>query len=104
MDRQENGSMMKQRIYKYKFKLDERTESSALIALSLPHLAQIMTIQLQRGEWMLWALVNPDAPLVRTHIRCFVTGIDLPNENWGDYITTVQDGLKVWHFFLGYGQ
>jgi hypothetical protein len=68
--------------------------------IEMPKGAVTLSVQTQRGEICIWALVNPNA---ETEKRLFVTvgtgrSISLST---GIYIGTVQtsDGFFVWHVF-----
>lgn len=81
-------------IWKYPLPVIDRFD------LPLPTGATSLTVQMQRGEPCLWALVNPHAP---TTIRQFVicgTGNSVPFDA-GNYIGTFQmeGGALVFHLF-----
>lgn len=69
--------------------------------LDLPEGAEILTVQIQRGEPQLWALVDPYAPKVRRKFRVIGTGH--PIEDAGDlfWVATIQlhEGSLVFHIF-----
>lgn len=69
--------------------------------LDLPGGAEILTVQLQSGEPMLWAKVDPDA--ITTESRTFIavgTGQAIHDAHPLAYVATFQteEGL-VWHVF-----
>ena len=67
--------------------------------LIMPIGAKVLDVQLQGGQFMLWALVDADED--RTSLRTYVlygTGERVP-ENPGRYLATVQYGSEVWHAF-----
>ena len=62
--------------------------------------AEILSIQIQHSVIYIWAMINIEAVLVERNIAIFATGQDLPYGIKGyKYITTLQIGLFVWHFF-----
>lgn len=70
--------------------------------LKVPKGSRILTVQIQHGTLMLWALVDPQAivPFRLDTIHVIGTGNDLPDvvEKF-EYIATVQEGGFVWHVF-----
>ena len=85
---------MKKVIWKYV--LEEVSQQ----VISLPKGAEILTVQVQRGELCLWARVDQNAAKVGQNIAIHGTGHDLP-ENIGEYIGTYQKhgGVLVFHVF-----
>jgi hypothetical protein len=71
--------------------------------LAVPALAELLDVQQQKGQWVVWALVDPHAPLHEITIERFGTGFDIPDtlrpSERRDHISTVQEGPFVWHFF-----
>jgi len=66
--------------------------------LLMPRGASILSVQMQRGEPMLWAMVDPSN---KDHPRKFVfyaTG-NAFNSIGLAYVATVQQGECVWHLF-----
>jgi len=85
---------METTIWKYELK-DNKT------SLSLPYDAQILSVQVQHGEIMLWAKLNPRSSKVSRVFRVIGTGQTLePNKNLF-YIDTIQMGgcSYVFHVF-----
>jgi hypothetical protein len=83
------------RVYKYKLRLTD------FQGIDLPVGAKILTVQEQRGEIQLWALVDQDQDHTeRRFIEIAGTGHDILNDV-KDYITTFQQlgGNLVWHVF-----
>lgn len=70
-----------------------------LQAIEMPRGAQVLTVQEQFGELRLWALVDPTEPTVERAIRMAGTGHPIDAGHVGRYISTVQQGSFVWHFF-----
>jgi hypothetical protein len=103
---------MNMRIYMYPLEVTDRQ------TVRMQDRARILTVQEQDGVLCLWALVDPDAPLLRREILIVGTGHPVPDEvaqcyedeftrhpqgSGGLYIGTVQqaDGALVWHVFTG---
>ena len=62
--------------------------------------AEILSIQIQHSVICIWAMVSIGAVLVERNIVIFGTGQELPEDIRGfKYITTIQMGGFVWHFF-----
>lgn len=69
--------------------------------LTMPEGAEILSVQDQDGALCLWALVDPQAPMVERLIEVFGTGHPIPT-NMGisrNYLASVQQGRFVWHVF-----
>jgi len=93
-----------------KFELTkERTQ-----LVKMPEKSEIMDIQMQNGNLVMWALVDPESKNIEVKINMYETGWEI-NDNttetgWvindnttkDEYLATVQDGEFVWHFFLNY--
>lgn len=71
-----------------------------LQAVKMPAGSRLLTVQVQHGSPVLWAIVQPTAPVVRRDIRIVGTGHPLPAA-LGEYIGTFQmlEGELVWHAF-----
>ena len=65
----------------------------------MPKSSIILKVEKNSKDFMLWALVNPDLPLVNRAIRIYSTGQEIDEEYIGTYIDTVYDGPYVWHIF-----
>lgn len=74
------------------------TQGEHLVALPLG--ARILAVQYQGAELMLWAQVDPSAPVVNRAFRFFWTGRDIDADGF-EHVATVQDPLAglVWHVF-----
>lgn len=83
-------------IYKYPVVIDDYQE------INLPNGAEILTIQQQGGKFYLWAKIDTNKVINKVPIYVFGTGNPI-NIMEGDiiYISTIQNGLLVWHFFYG---
>lgn len=68
-------------------------------ALGLPGDANPLTVQFQRGELCLWAVVDPAAPRVPWEVRVLGTGQLFPEAPLGQYVGTVQQENYVWHVY-----
>jgi hypothetical protein len=66
----------------------------------MPRGAKPLAVQMQGNEPMLWALVDPTAPLNWCEVYCYGTGHDIPDDP-GEYVGTFQmaGGSLVWHAF-----
>uniref|UniRef100_A0A6H2A2W0 DUF7352 domain-containing protein n=1 Tax=viral metagenome TaxID=1070528 RepID=A0A6H2A2W0_9ZZZZ len=80
-------------IYKYQcLEMDNFT-------IEMPTGSHILTVQMQRGEPCIWAIVDPDAFPEQRHFQLFGTGH--PIDGIGRYIGTFQlmGGNLVFHLF-----
>lgn len=68
----------------YKFQL-----KPAITEHSLHSGAEILTVQVQRGEPYIWVLMNPAMEKVKVKFRVYPTGASM-EENPGKYIGTFQ--------------
>jgi hypothetical protein len=77
----------------WKFPIDENGRFSAPIG------AHVLSVQIQAGEVMVWALVHGDNRRVEVRLNVYGTG-QIVSSSPGRFVSTVQmdDGL-VWHFF-----
>ncbi len=68
--------------------------------MGMPVGAEILTVQIQRGDICLWAKVDPDAELEDRQFVVYGTGHTIKAGN-DSYIGTVQmaHGALVWHVF-----
>lgn len=86
-------------VFKYPLDLTALNSKGQFI-LNLPAKAQILSCQIQHGEPMIWALVNPEAPLEPRTIA--VVGTGHPVEALAPlFISTIQlgGGSLVFHIF-----
>lgn len=84
------------RIFKYTIDLDKRTQ------LIFPHKgAKILSVQVQRGECQLWALVDASQPEQPRRIEVLPTGAFVERANELAHLATVQidGGSLVFHLF-----
>lgn len=75
--------------------------ASGLFHLPLPKGAKILTVQAQRGQPQMWALLDTDNDPERRSFVTFPTGGEMPTDTHLDYIGTFQlaDGNLVFHLF-----
>jgi hypothetical protein len=60
--------------------------------------AKLLHAAAQHGRWMLWAEIDPEAPLAGRMIGFVGTGDRAIEPGW-QHITTVLDGDFVWHVY-----
>lgn len=70
----------------------------------MPEGAKILSVQIQNGEAVLWALVDPDALKRNRMFRVFATGENVFTPEKWNYIGTFQKGWFVGHVFEWMGQ
>lgn len=78
-------------IWKFPLKITDRQK----VKMPLP--AQVLTVQIQAQEACLWAEVDPEGEKVLVEIAVIGTGNRLPDGM--RYISTIQEGALVWHFY-----
>lgn len=83
----------------WKFEIKPQDE----IVLAMPTGARILTVQTQGGNPMLWAIVSPDAKVVRRTVYVRGTGHQMGVAEGAAYIGTFQmlKGSLVFHVFDG---
>lgn len=83
----------------WKFELTkERTQ-----LVKMPEKSEIMDIQIQNKKLVMWALVDPESKNIEVKINMYGTGWETnDNKTKDEYLSTVQDGEFVWHFFMNY--
>lgn len=82
-------------IYKYPLKIQDKQE------LSLPSPARALSVGVQGGKLVLWAVVDPDGTVFQPcQIVIYGTGHPIEDEGEYKFLGTVQmpNGL-VWHVF-----
>lgn len=82
----------------YKYKLQFTGEQDVFF----PDGADILSLQVQNDEVVLWAVIDTDASSIPAKIRMFGTGEIIPDSLMLKHIGTVQIGSFVRHFFLDY--
>ena len=73
-------------------------------SVDMPHNAQILCVQPQRGKPCIWALVNPTNPVKARRFHIVETGHLIEDGDSERYVGTVQivypmEGPLVWHIF-----
>ena len=58
-----------------------------------------LTIQMQNGQPYVWAIVDPDTPVKKFRITAICEGWECNLINRSQYIGTIQDGDRAWHYF-----
>ena len=80
----------------HKYKLSRVYEE----VIQMPEGAEILAIQYQQGSVCIWALVDVNKRMVGRNIITLGTGHSIPEgERKYKYISTVQVGEFVWHYF-----
>lgn len=85
-------------IYKYPL---GKIQHNSVIEIEMPKGAKVLDIQMQNGDPVVWAIVNPKHSLRKRVFHVFGTGFEMHDyeKKHYDHINTVQDGLLVWHIF-----
>jgi hypothetical protein len=85
------------RIFKYRLGLQIHKP------IDMPSGAAVLSVQMQHGEPVVWALVDPAAPPTKKHFRLVVTGEELTQRELADlkYVGTYQaeGGNFIGHVF-----
>ena len=91
---------MNNTVYKYHLpRFDAIRNEMYEVEFQIPLGAEILNVQIQKGEPYLWALVNPEETAVE-HRKFFVVGTGHGKVRPGmSYVTTIQDRYFVWHIF-----
>lgn len=80
-------------IYKYTLRFSDRQ------TVQMPANAQILSIQNQTSDPVIWAVVDTDQPMVERRFHMFGTGMQATHVDNLHYLASVQFGPFVWHFF-----
>lgn len=87
----------------WKFSIPGTLDDDVNIAISMPDGAEILTLQMQDGKPVLWAIVDPYAPHERRYFKVVGTGQKHEQPlTWftkSAYVATVQERHLVWHIF-----
>lgn len=67
--------------------------------LQMPQGAALLTVYVQQGQLMLWALVNPAAPITTRAIAVVETGAVVPAVSLDIYIGAGHEDRMSWHVF-----
>lgn len=92
----------KNAIYKYPLFLGSCLEDRGQ-EIKVPDSFQPLSIQIQAGELVLWGSLQTDRQLPERKIRVKAvgTGMEYPiTFDKDSYLTTIQGGVFVWHFFI----
>jgi len=81
------------KIYKYPIPVNDE------IVIKMPMSAKVLTVQMQKSEPYIWALVNPDEEMVERRFYLYGTGMTITHSE--SYIGTFQmlNGGLVFHLF-----
>jgi len=82
-------------IYKYELLIADNQK------VELSEDFEILTVQNQDGKLVMWVLIDPDMPECKVNVNIIGTGNPIYNSSVGEYISTVQMGMFVWHVFIG---
>jgi hypothetical protein len=83
------------------WKIELTKERTQLV--KMPEKSEIMDIQMQNGKPVMWFLTNPESKEIEVKINMYGTGWEThENTSKDEYLSTVQDGELVWHFFMNY--
>lgn len=70
--------------------------------IDLPLRAEILSLQMQGGEWFVWCKVDKNCEMKSIRrVVCYGTGADIKESAYKNlrYIATVQNQSYVWHWF-----
>lgn len=69
--------------------------------VEMPKGARILSVHMQNGQPQVWALVDPQAPLVKRRLRVYGTGWDVLDDPVGVFLGTylIEGGQYVFHVF-----
>jgi hypothetical protein len=82
-------------IYKYPVVVDDE------FSVDLPDGAQILSVDTQQGEPMMWAMVDPTAPKSKRAFRVIGTGHPIDDADHLSFVGTfqVRGGSLIFHLF-----
>lgn len=83
-------------IYKYSIPVEDS------FVVEMPKDARILSVQVQRDDPQIWAVVDPDLVLQKREFRLLGTGHPFPDEGlWPTFVGTFQmlGGSLVFHLF-----
>lgn len=82
-------------VWKFPFNVTDR------IAITMPKSARILSVDLQRGQPCVWALIDPEKPKRKRRFRLAGTGHPIPYEECERFVGTFQmrGGDLVFHLF-----
>jgi len=83
------------------YKLSLEIQPSQIILI--PEDAEIMDIQMQHGNPVMWFLANPKSKQIEVKINIYETGHSVNDSECTDvYLATIQYEYSIWHFFMNY--
>jgi 3-polyprenyl-4-hydroxybenzoate decarboxylase len=83
------------------WKIELKKDRTQLV--KMPEKSEIMDIQMQNGKPVMWFLTNPESKEIEVKINMYGTGWEThESASKDEYLSTVQDGDFVWHFFMNY--
>ena len=82
----------------WKFPIPERAFGSVFAEIKMPSGAEILCVQMQNGEPMIWATVNPEADREERLFTVIGTGQEFAGTSM-KYIGTYQKNWFVGHVF-----
>ena len=81
-------------IWKYPFEIDDQ------VLINIPATHYPLTVQVQDGKPILWAMVDPNSGVVEKELFVYETGQAINPAN-KIHIGTIQMEDAVWHVFTG---
>jgi hypothetical protein len=86
-------------IFKYPLEITDEQE------VMMPKWCTPLSVQMQNGQLVMWALVDTEQPIVRAYVRVYGTGNPLPDEfyanrEYNHFVGTFQHGQFVGHVFI----
>lgn len=82
------------KIFKYLLTADVNT-------LEVPKYTEFISLGFQTGSFVVWAMVAPEASIVKRTIVLIATGMDVPDPNLYAYLATIQTPAGfVFHAFV----
>ena len=82
------------KIFKYELPIADYLD------IAMPYGARVLSVGVQGQDILVWALVDPKAPIVVHMFAIRETGHPvLPEVEQGDFLGTIFSGPFVWHIF-----
>ena len=66
--------------------------------VEMPEFSNVMSVQMQSGVPVMWALVDPEQKMIMRKFEVHGTGHDI-KAAYADFVGTFQTGPLVWHLF-----
>jgi hypothetical protein len=71
--------------------------------VKMPLKSEIIDIQIQDGNIVMWAIIDPQTEDIEVKINMYGTGEEICDSNLKEqYLATVKSYGYVWHFFMAY--